>query len=358
MRYGLSKSVTVGISLVFGSVALLSAGSAHSQAKQGELAFVGFGGTYQKAQREAYFEAFSKATGIRVREDTGPQLERLRAEVMSGRPAIDLTATNQTTFLLGLQQNLWAPIDYKYFDKSDLDAMANDVKKEFGVGTIYYSDGLAFNTNAFPDGKPQPQSWVDFFDTKKFPGKRGLPKCTFAAQSVPEGANIAMGASKDDIYKIDVKKAAAKLREIKDDVIWWDNPAQPGQMLASGEVVMALGPTGRQQTLADGGAPVRVIWEGARNTFDLWFVPKGASNADNAMRLIAYASKPGPQAEMARLANYAPTNPKAFDLIDKETAKKLVTYPDNFKKTFAKNEEWWSANRDAWIEICSAALVP
>ncbi len=323
-----------------------------------ELNVVGFGGTYQDAQRAAYFDTFANKTGVRVREDTGPQIERLRAQVESGHPAIDIASTNQTFYLLGLDQDLWLPIDYQYFDKKDLTAMPQETKKSHGVGTIYYTDGMAFNTKAFPDGGPQPQSWKDFWDVEKFPGKRALPRCGVAAHPLPEAAAIAMGIPKDEVYKsLDLKAAAEKLKSIQDDVIWWDNPAQPGQMLAGGEVVMALGPTGRQQMLADSGAPVRVVWEGNRYTFDLWFVLKGAANADTAMQFIAHASTPEAQAEMARLANYAPTNPRAYDLIDEEIAKKLVTYPANRDKAFAKDEVWWKKNRDKWVEICTEALL-
>lgn len=365
-KMGNEKMVDIGfrprsfqrISLGFAVAAAISICPSLTFADGEELNVVGFGGTYQDAQRAAYFEPFAKKTGTRIREDTGPQIERLRAEVESGQPTIDIAATNQTFFLLGLDQDLWLPIDYSGFNKDDLAAMPDETKKPNGVGTIYYSDGMAFNTKAFPDGAPQPQSWADFWDLEKFPGKRALPRCSVAAHPLPEAAAIAMGVSKDQIYHgLDLKRAAEKLKSIQDNVIWWDNPAQPGQMLASGEVVMALGPTGRQQILADTGAPVRVVWNGARYTFDLWFVLKGAPNAATAMKFIAYASTPKAQAEMAKLASYAPTNPRAYDLIDESIAKKLVTYPANREKAFAKDEIWWKDNRDKWVEICTEALL-
>jgi putative spermidine/putrescine transport system substrate-binding protein len=342
---------------VAGSGAVVAQDKLKADLKTDELAIVSWGGSYQEAQRKAYFDGFAQATGIRVREDTGPQIERSRAEVQSGSPTFDLTATNQTFYLIGLEQDLWTPLDYSYFDKADLDAMSAEVKKSHGVGTIFYSEGMVISTQAFPDGKPQPSSWADFFDVEKFPGRRGLPKCSVGASPLPEAAAIAMGATRDNLYPIDMKKAAERLRELSEHVIFWDNQAQPGQMLASGEIVMTAMAQGRAQALIDKGAPMKVVWEGQRHTYDQWYVLKGAKNVDNAMRFVAYASRPEPQAMMAKLLAYAPTNARAFELIDDATAQKLVTHPDNYKKAWAKNEAWWKENREKWVETCSEMLL-
>ena len=322
-----------------------------------EVVIVSWGGSYQEGQRKAYFDGFSEAAGVRVREDTGPQIERSRAEVQSGNPTFDLTATNQTFYMIGLEQDLWVPMDYQYFDQADLDAMPGEAKKSHGVGTIYYSEGMAINTDAFPAGGPQPASWADFFDVEKFPGKRALPKCTFATAPLPEAAAIALGAGLDSIYPVDLQAAANKIDELAPHVIFYANAGQPGQMLASGEVVMAMGAQGRAQKLIDEGAPIQIVWEGQRHTFDQWYVLKGARNADNAMRFIAYASRPEPQARMAKLLSYAPTNPRAFDFIDDATARKLVTHADNFNRAWAMDVPWWTENRDQWLEICTQTLL-
>ncbi len=349
--------------VLLGSVALAAAVPAVAQTKAGplktdEVVFVGSGGTYQAAQRKAFFEPFARATGIRFKEDTGNDLPRLSAEVQSGRPTVDFTTTTRANYNIGESRGLWAPINYGYFDPKDLAAMPAEAKQRGGVGAIYYSDGMAFNTNAFPDGGPQPHSWVDFWDLKKFPGKRGLPRRGVSTNPLPEVAQLAMGVPRDKIYDhIDLNKIVAKLKELGNNVVWWDNEGQPGEMLASGEVVMTLGATGREQLLADSGAPVRVVWNGARYSLDLWFVLRNAKNLDNAMRFIAFSARPEVQAEMAKLSHYAPTNPRAYDFLDKGTAEKLVTYPSNFKQTFSNNEKWWTENREKWDETCMAALL-
>ncbi|MBA2697365.1 MAG: extracellular solute-binding protein [Nocardioidaceae bacterium] len=58
-----------------------------------------------------------------------------------------------------------------------------------------------------------PATWVDFFDTKKFPGKRTFPKSIYAGTA--EIALMADGASRDDLYLIDFDRAFAKLDETR-----------------------------------------------------------------------------------------------------------------------------------------------
>jgi putative spermidine/putrescine transport system substrate-binding protein len=322
-----------------------------------KLIIVGWGGSYQEAQRKALFEPFQKESGIQVVEDTGPQIQRSKAEVESGRPSYDLTVTSQAFYMIGLDQNLWEPIDYKYFDPADLKALPEESRLKYGVGHIYYTEGMAFNTQAFPSGKPQPNSWADFWDVRKFPGKRALPMCDVASYPIPEAALLADGVLVDKLYPIDIPRVIKKVRELMPHVIWWKDIQQPGQLLASGEAVIAMAPNGRVQQLADKGAPVQVVWNQGRYTFDVWYVLRGAAHKDAAMRFIAFASRPDRQAEMAKLSGLAPTHPGAYKFLDAATARKLPTYPENFRQTFQKSEQWWKATRQQWIEACTAGVL-
>jgi putative spermidine/putrescine transport system substrate-binding protein len=324
---------------------------------QGEVGIVSWGGSYQDAQRKAYFEPFTKATGIRVIDGTGPQIERTRAEVMSRNPSFDLVVTNQAFNLIGIEQGLWLPIDYSKFDKADLDAIPAEYRQQYGTGSIVYSEGMALSTQAFPEGKPQPDSYADFWDVAKFPGKRALPWCEVATYPLPEAALLADGVPKDKLYPLDIERAARKLKQLSGNVVWWQDINQAGQLLTSGEAGMAMAPSGRVQVLINSGAPLKVIWNEARYTFDVWYVLKGAANAENAMKFIAFASKPEPQASMARLSGNAPVNPKAYELLDEATARRMPTHPDNFPKMIKKDEAWWKENRTKWVETCKAALL-
>ena len=273
----------------------------------------------------------------------------------TGSPSFDITSTNQAFYSIGLQQDLWIPINYDYFDPEDLKAMPEHVIKSHGVGTLYYAVGIAINKEEF--NGDQPSSWADFWNVAKFPGKRSLPWCDAATYPLPEAALLADGVAIEDLYPVDIERAAKKLRDLSDHIIWWKKGNKPGQLLSTGEVSMAMAPNGRIQKLIDGGSPLHIVWNQSRYTFDVWYVLKGAANADNAMRFIAAASRPEAQARMARALAYGPTNPRALELLDEATLKKLPNHPDNAKKMFLKNEGWWIENRSKWIEACTEALL-
>lgn len=355
MRSSTTRSALAAVAATALGVAAIAATDAPP--KTDELVVVSWGGSYQEAQRAAYFSPFAAATGIRVLEDTGPQIDRSRAEVESGSPSYDLTATNQAFYEIGLGHGLWVPIDYGYFDEADLEAMPDEVRLSHGVGTIYYGEGIAISLEAFPEDGAQPNSWADVWDVERFPGKRALPWCDVATYPLPEAALLSLGVDPEDLYPIDIERAAERLAEIYDDTIWWQDINQAGQLLATGEAVIAMAPSGRVQRLIDDGAPLEIVWNESRYTFDVWYVLRRAPNIDNAMRFIAFASQPEQQAEMARQTGYAPTNPRALELLDDEEARKLPTHPDNIAGQFRKNEEWWREHREDWVRACTQALL-
>ena len=325
---------------------------------QGKVVYVGIGGPTQEALRKALFEPFTKETGIQVSEDTGLSAERVQAEVQSGHPTIDIMTIGASAYNTLLTKELLAPIDYKYYDPADLKSMPEDIRQKFSVGSVFSSLGMAFSKAAFPDSGPQPASWADFWDVKKFPGKRTMPYCGVLEGSWPiaEAALLADGVPLDKLYPLDMDRAVKKLKELAPNVIWWKNTSQPGQYMATGEAVMDLDSVGRTNNLIKNGAPVKFVWNGANVFGDKWIVVKGAPNYDNDMKFLAFVARPQIQAGLAKLIGYAPSNPSAYDFLSKDEAMMLVTYPDNIKQTWKTNPEWWSANVSKWTETCLNGL--
>jgi putative spermidine/putrescine transport system substrate-binding protein len=352
---------TLAVALAVLSVTAGAAtGSSRSAAKlpplTHQLVYVGFGGSYQDAQDKAFFQPYDKFTNTKITEGTGNTIDRSKAEVQSGRPEYDLTVTNQANLQEGIDDGLWVPINYSYFRKQDLKNMDPQVRLKYGVGSIYYANGIVISTKSFPNGSTQPQTWADFWDTKKFPGKRALPACGLGVDPVPEAAELADGVSVSKIYPIDINRAINKLKELAPNVIFYNNVAQAATLVANGDAVMSMAANGRAQALIDQGAPLKIIWNQARRQFDTWYVLKGSPHVSDAMRFIAFASRPRQQAYLAAMTGYAPTNSLAYKYLTPGTAQKLVTYPANQKLTFLKNEQWWYKNRDAWNQACHAAF--
>lgn len=358
-----SKSELTRWRILFTTLALGFAASWSTSTSADEsktLIYLGIGGPTQDALRKAYFEPFEKETGIHVVEDTGMSAERVQAEVLSGNPKFDITNLSTAAYETLYSAGLLSPIDYKYYAPEDLVSMPEGtIRGKFSVSTSYTSLGMNFSTAAFPETGAQPNSWADFWDTEKFPGKRTMPFCGVLEGDwpLPEAALLADGVPADKLYPLDIERAVRKLKELAPNVIWWKNTSQPGQYLVSGEAVMAMDSVGRTNNLIDKGAPVKYVWNGAQTFSSKWIVAKGDPNYDNAMRFLAFVARPDRQIELAKLIGYAPINPRAYETMDPAAAQRLVTYPANFKNTFAYDYKWWAENLSKWTEACLEGLT-
>lgn len=299
-----------------------------------ELVFVGFGGTYQEGQTKAYFEPFERETGVKVIQTTGVDLAKLKAQVQSRRVEWDLVALPNRLLYTAVRDDLIAPIDYNVVNAGDI---VRELVAERSVGHIVIAMGLSYGAKAFPPGKPQPQTWTDFWDPKKFPGPRGMYNFPGITMEI---ALIADGAPMDKLYPLDVPRALKSLDRIKSDVkVWWSQFPQPGVLLKSGEVVMTPWTRTISEMLA--GQPFGFSYKGACFYFEAWTVPKGAPNAENAMKFINYAIQANRQADLTKYAGaaFAPTNGKALPPL-------LASNPDNLKQGFLLNGDWWGPNLD------------
>src|ERR1043165_8781253 len=73
---------------LLGAASLFVAGEALAQQS---ITVSSWGGAFQKAQREAWFNVVEKELGITMKEDTTSGIADVRAQVASGRPTWDLT---------------------------------------------------------------------------------------------------------------------------------------------------------------------------------------------------------------------------------------------------------------------------
>ncbi len=303
------------------------------------------GGAYQEANKKAFFDPFTKATGVEVvisnLSVTGPIL----ASVKQGQVQVDVLDTNESDLMILEAQGGLAPIEYdkmKLFKKSDIHEA---VVRPNMVGKTYWASVMAYRTDAFPkDGYPK--TWGEFWDVQKFPGARTLQDAD-ADLAELEFALIADGvpAQSDKLYPIDIDRAFKSLSKIRPHILkFWNTGALPQSLLERKEVVLASIWNGRAQTLIDAGAPVAINWNQARRQVQFWAALKNGPNHDVAMQFIDFAMQPDRQAEATRYISYGPTNTKADALVRPEDAAKLATTPEWYKLGFDVDAKWWSAN--------------
>ena len=131
---------------------------------------------------------------------------------------------------------------------------------------------------------------------------------------------------------------------------FWEAGAQPAQMLTDNEAVMAHSWNGRMHAIMQEGAPVTVQWNEAELATDVWAIPKGAANAENAQKFAAFITLPVSQARLSYLIPYGSVNNASVELMTPEQLENLPTAPAYLEKMFIRNIDWWVENRDAVLE--------
>ncbi|XPV68556.1 MAG: ABC transporter substrate-binding protein [Halarcobacter sp.] len=300
---------------------------------------VSFGGAYSDAQKKHMFDPFEKDSGIKVLFDTykGGTAE-IKAQVESGTVKWDVVDIDYVDLEKACSENLLEKIDHSFLPKGANGVAAKDdffpeaLKSECAVGNIFWSVVFAYNDKFI--GKNKPKTMADFFNVKKFPGKRALKK---RPQINLEWALIADGVAPKDVYDVletekGVKRAFAKLDTIKDYIVWYDSWSQAPQLLNDGSAVMAQAANGR---LTD----FNIIWEG--QGFDLggWAIVKGSKNKEEAKKFIAFATRTKPLSGMSDV-NYGGTRKSVEALLSKEKLNKLPT--SHLDKGFKVDSEFWT----------------
>jgi putative spermidine/putrescine transport system substrate-binding protein len=347
----MTKPFDIGIAAAAGAALLgLSAGAAPAA----DLTVTSWGGSYQDAQREVYFEPFKEATGTDLVEDVwNGGVGAIRAKVEGGGQEWDVVQVEAEELVLGCEEGLYATIDWQAVGGKDqfIDAAVSDC----GVGTIVWSTAIAYDADKITDSPPQ--SWADFWDTEKYPGKRGLrrgPKYTL------EFALMADGVAPSEVYDVlrtdeGVDRAFASLDRIKDDIIWWEAGAQPIQLLGSGEVAMTSAYNGRISAAdKEEGRHFEVVWPQSIYAVDSWVILANSPHKEAGLEFIAFASQPEHQSKLPESIAYGVTNKDAAAKIDKQILEDLPTAPDNLGVAIQLDTEFWVENVEPLTERFTA----
>jgi len=312
---------------------------------QTTLTVVNFGGANGNAQKKAYFEPFEKSGLAKVQavEYNGEQA-KIKAMVETKKITWDVVEVESPDVARGCDEGLFEKLDYsKIGTKGDYQPAAIH---ECGIGIFVWSTVMAFNADKIKDA---PKTWADFWDTKKYPGKRGMRK---GARYNLEFALMADGVKSADVYKVLASKDGAerafkKLTELKSSIQWWEAGAQPPQFLVAGDVVMSTAYNGRIDAAQREGKNLGITWTGGIYDLDYWTIVKGSPNKDAATKFIAFASSPDAQAEYAKNISYGPTNNKALAKLDAKVLGMLPTSPANSKDALQFNIGFWADQGEA-----------
>ena len=355
----------------FGLVSLSSIStlldSRAAMAADATINLVSWGGAYQMSQIKGYQEPYTKKTGIKFnnieKAGNGPAL--ITAQEQSGNITWDIVDILQAPAARLYDQGLLQEI---VFDKDLAPApdgtpatkdfiegsLSGDGKKGGFVSEISYNTMFGYNKQAFPNGAPQ--SIKDVFDVAKFPGKRAL-------QKIPAGnlewGLYADGVPRDKIYdvlktKAGVDRAFKKLDTLKPHAIWWSQGAQPPQMLAQKDAVIASAYNGRIfNAIAADNQPLDFIWDGGLYEWDGWCIPAGLpkDRLKLAMDFLKFSTNTESLVNQARYIAYSPARKSSFKQMANLTYYKnknihmmdyMPTSPAHLKVAIPKNAAFWS----------------
>jgi putative spermidine/putrescine transport system substrate-binding protein len=313
-------------------------------ASAAELTVVNFGGSWGQVQSIAFNQPFEKATGnkVTVVEYNGEQA-RVKAMVEAKHVNWDVVEVESGELNRGCDEGLYEQLDWsKIAKKSDL---VPEAPQTCGVGFVVWSMALAYNADKL---KTAPMSWADFWDVKKFSGKRAMRK---GARYNLEFALMADGVAPKDVYKVLATKAGQdrafkKLDELKPNLQWWEAGAQPPQFLVAGDVVMSTAFNGRIDAAQREGQNLKVMWNGSIYDLDYWAIPKGTPNKALAEKYIAYTLTPKQQVTFTQHIAYGPADVAALKSLDAKTLANLPNSPTNAKDAVLQDIGFWTDHGD------------
>ena len=355
-----------------GVVSLWLAGPAAHAASEGSdrtITVATWGGPYEHSQVKAYFEPFTKKTGIGIEiERYEGGLDALRRQVGGDEITWDLVDMTMADNRAACRQGLLEPIDHSMLLPA-LDGtpagedFVDGALTECGVSQIVYAMVIAYNRDAFPGERPARMK--DIFDTRRFPGKRAL-------QKLPEGnlewALRSYGVPREDLYHLlsterGLRLAFDRLDDIRDQVIWWTSVDQPVELLVTGEAVIASHYNGRLFDAAViHGHPIETIWDAQIYELGSWGVPRGTPRLEEVLEFIRFATGTRPLADQAKYISYGPARRSSMQLVSThaktgvDMRPHLPTSPANFGTAILKDTEWYGslydrikARFDAWL---------
>lgn len=340
----LSATLVLAVAACSGGAGSGSAGTSGNNSASGStdapvtLTYVTYGGSYQQAQEKAWIQPYMAAhPNVKIVEESPPDYAKLKAMVESGNVTWDVVIVT-SDFGTDKDGPLLEPIDCSVVPCSELNP---NLVGKYRVPTIISSFLSAYRTDVFTSQVPQ--SWADFFDTKTFPGKRGLYK--YCCGGVLEAALMADGVSPDKLYPLDVERALRKLDTLGDNAVWWETGAQSMQLLTDKEVAMGMSWDGRVYGVVQQGTPVAAQWNQNLAVADYAVVPKGSKHVAEAMKLIAYMTSKEHNPQLSFYIPYAPTNVQGVAGADPSKKDWLSTTHQDVGSLI--NDTYYAQNYDA-----------
>ena len=322
------------------TVLAVSGGLAHAQAGK-EVVLVNYGGAAIQAFDEAFVKPFAARGGRITLDGSGPLNGKILTMVQSRHVTWDLCDSGITTLAELGPHNALEKIDYGIVDKNKVMA---EFAYEEGVVNYMFSSVLAWDTSKIKD---QP-TLADFFDLKRYPGRRMMRK---DSQAMLELALLADGVPRNALYPLDVKRAFAKIATIKKDILYWNSGSESQSLMRDGECVMGLLWHTRANVLnKETQGRIKYTFKDGLLQPGLWVVPKGNPAGKEVFRAIASMQQPEGQIKLLAAMGNGPANPAAASLVPADLRLMNPADPSNAEVQAKINADWYIKNHSKTLQ--------
>ncbi len=340
---------------------------------QGDVTVTSWGGVYTKSQQKAYGKPWEKKTGNKIIwENYNGSLDELRAQLDAGKLTWDIMDVLSANAIVGCDEGLFEELPFeKFVPAPDGTSMVKDMivppVSNCAAPQIFWSYVIFYDKTRFPEGA-SPSSMADFYDVRKFPGKRGIHEW---ANANIEMALVADGVEPRKVYDVmstneGMDRAFAKLDTIKENVVLWSDGAKPLELVKSGEVVMAIAYNGRVGTaILVENQHFEIVWDGQVLEQEYLVMVKGTKNYDEALNFMIFASAPEQQASQAKWINYGPMRKSGLDIIAANEpffydGQNIMPHIPNRKEVMSRSviaDPYWWADNGARVAVRFAAWM-
>lgn len=355
------RGALVGLGLLGSAIA---ASGAHGQESKNEITFTSWPGPYMRSQMLGFVRPYEVENDVRVNVASyNGGIDEIRDQVESANVLWDVVDLTQADSLRACNEGLLENIEDMVLPDgadgtSSRDDFVEGALNPCGVGVIVWATAFAYSRDAY--GTAQPTSIQDFFDTRKFPGRRAIRNDPTV---IMEWALMADGVERDKVYATletpeGIERALAKMDSIKAGLQLWSTGRAPVRLLNAGDVPMAMvwATTGAIASMED-GANFSVVWDGRVIETDLFGIPKGSRFKEEALDFIRFASSSKSLADMVTFMPNGPTRKSSLAFLSDEVLAQIPNGPAyDDKLSILSDAEWWSKNHtaleeafDAWV---------
>ncbi|MBV8915041.1 MAG: ABC transporter substrate-binding protein [Acetobacteraceae bacterium] len=300
-----------------------------------KIVMIGWGGTTQEAENRSFIDAYQTETGNTVVVTDGPDLGKLKAQIMNGAPEWDVLELPGPQAISAERQGLLEKLDTKIVDTADMFIPARQASAPFYV----YPGGIAYDPTRQPAEKT-PRSWPQFWDPIGFPGRRGLRT---RPDETLEIALMGDGVDPKKLYPLDVDRAFKALDRIKPHVgKWIAGTPETITLLQNKEIDFVYTYSGRVEAAKKQGLSVAFVYENTLVTPSHICVGKGTQLRESAMKLVADYLRPDLQAKYCNITGYGPTKRAATAMLSDWAKGQQANIDD--PHTAVTDVEWWADN--------------